>query len=436
MYRTIRNLWTIAVILCLYPAAFADFDAYLKKPEPAYKWEKKDEKKVDGGTIYNLHLVSQTWQNITWEHSVQVFYPDNLKHPEFCVLLNTGGNPNTSNETIGLTVSKGAGTVFVVLYNIPKQPLFNNLYEDALIVYTWQKFMETGDESWPLHFPMAKAVIKCMDAVQDFVKSEKKTPIKDFMITGASKRGWTTWLVGASKDPRVKAIAPMVIDTLNIPAQIPNQIAAFGTFSEQIADYTGAGMMEQLNTPKGRRLLELEDPYSYRDRYTMPKLIINGTNDRYWALDALNFYWDGLKEPKWVLYVPNSGHGLEDRVRVFNTMSAFAHLLASKKQIPRLNWAYREFDRGIELTITSDQKPKAVRIFKASSATKDFRNSKWTFEEIPADQPPFKTMMVTPVSGFAACFGELEYEIDGKTFTLSTQIRIVGKVQDSVELIR
>lgn len=436
MYRTIRNLGTIAAILCLYPAALADFDAYLKKPEPAYKWEKQGERKVDGGTIYNLHMVSQTWQNITWEHAVQVFYPDNLKHPEFCVLLNTGGNPNTSNETIGMTVSKGAGTVFVVLYNIPKQPLFNNLYEDALIVYTWQKFMETGDESWPLHFPMAKAVIKCMDAVQDFVKSEKKTPIKDFMVTGASKRGWTTWLVGASKDPRVKAIAPMVIDTLNIPAQIPNQIASFGKFSEQIDDYTGAGMMEQLNTPKGRRLLELEDPYSYRDRYTMPKLIINGTNDRYWALDALNFYWDGLKEPKWVLYVPNSGHGLEDRVRVFNTMSAFAHLLASKKPMPRLNWAYKEFDRGVELTITSDQKPKAVRFFKASAPTKDFRDSKWTFEEIPSTQLPFTARLITPVSGFAACFGEVEYEIDGKTFTLSTQIRIVGKVQDAAELIR
>src|SRR6185295_17598364 len=55
---------------------------------------------------------------------------------------------------------------------------------------------------------------------------------------------------------------------------------------------------------------------------TLPKLLILGTNDRYWAQDALNLYWDGLKGPKWVLYTPNSGHGLEDRERVFRSEAA------------------------------------------------------------------------------------------------------------------
>jgi hypothetical protein len=30
----------------------------------------------------------------------------------------------------------------------------------------------------------------------------------------------------------------------------------------------------------------------------------------------------------------------------------------------------------------------------------------------------------------------VEYEIDGKTFTLTTQVRILGKLQDASELIR
>ena len=102
----------------------------------------------------------------------------------------------------------------------------------------------------------------------------------------------------------------MVIDVLNLPLQVPHHLEFYkGKPSEQIGDYVAGGMLQLLNTPIRQRLVELEDPYSYRDRYTMPKLIINGTNDRYWAQDALNLYWDGLPEPKWILYVPNSGHG-------------------------------------------------------------------------------------------------------------------------------
>ena len=43
-----------------------------------------------------------------------------------------------------------------------------------------------------------------------------------------------------------------------------------------------------------------------------PKLLLLGTNDRYWPLDALNVYWDGLPGDKYVTYVPNNGHGLKD----------------------------------------------------------------------------------------------------------------------------
>ena len=123
-----------------------------------------------------------------------------------------------------------------------------------------------------------------MDALQAFSKSEKLPSLDEFVITGASKRGWTTWLVGASRDKRVKGIAPMVIDTLNLADQIPNQLRAFGQASEQIADYTRTGMLDALKTPAGQKLIQLEDPYSYRDILTLPKLII--LVQRRWVLGA------------------------------------------------------------------------------------------------------------------------------------------------------
>ena len=408
--------------------ARADLQGYMKKPEPLYKWEKVSETKADGGTITELHLVSQQCQGHVWEHKLQIFRPDTLKYPHFCTLLNTGGNGSKAETALGMMGAKNSGALFAILFGIPKQPLYDGKTEDALVVYTWQKFMETSDESWPLHFPMAKSVIKAMDAIQESTKSDKLPEVSDFLITGASKRGWTTWLVGATQDKRVKAIAPMVIDTLNLSKQVPHHLEMLdGTPSEEIEDYVKGGMLKALETPQGKKLMALEDPYSYRDLLTMPKLIINGTNDRYWAQDALNLYWNDLKGDKWILYAPNSGHGLEDRVRVFNTLSAFAVANAEKKPFPKMSWKYADTPGGTALTLSSSVTPKSARLFSATAAKTDFRDAKWTSVPITPEGGKWKADYTRPTDSNAAIFGEATYEINGKSYTLSTQIKILKK---------
>ena len=96
-------------------AARADLDAFLKKPEPAYRWEKRGEQEIDGCRIYDLHLVSQVWQGITWEHRLQIFRPEKLEHPEFCTLYNTGGSGSDSNTQQGIRLAKGSGAVYAIL---------------------------------------------------------------------------------------------------------------------------------------------------------------------------------------------------------------------------------------------------------------------------------------------------------------------------------
>ncbi|HLJ55700.1 MAG TPA: PhoPQ-activated protein PqaA family protein, partial [Chthonomonadaceae bacterium] len=281
--NTLRTVIAVIALAAWCAGARADFDSYIKRPEPAFKWEKTGEQKMAGGTVYELHLVSQTWHGMNWEHRLQVFVPEHAANPHFCALLNTGGNGGAQDALLGVTAANAIGSPFAILYNIPNQPLYGGLKEDALIVYTWKKYLETGDDTWPLHFPMAKAVIKAMDAIQAFLPQAGQPPVTEFLVTGASKRGWTTWLAAATRDRRIKAIVPMVIDTLNLPAQSKHQLEAYGKFSEQIADYTTQGINDKLNTPEGKRLIALEDPYSYRDRMSLPKLLILGTNDRYWT---------------------------------------------------------------------------------------------------------------------------------------------------------
>ena len=98
-------------------------------------------------------------------------------------------------------------------------------------------------------------------------------------------------------------------------AQMPRQLKAFGAYSARLEPYTSRGLVPIPESPEGQRLLSMVDPWAYRDRLTLPKLIINGTNDFYWATDALNLYWNELPANKWVIYVPNAGHDLRRQDR-------------------------------------------------------------------------------------------------------------------------
>src|SRR4051812_14090206 len=119
-------LLAAAATLCVSAAAGppkGGLDTYLKKPEPAYRWEKRGEQEIEGCKVYDLHLVSQVWQGITWEHRLLLYRPANLEHPEFCALYNTGGSGSEANNQQALRLAKSTGCLYAILYNIPNQPL-------------------------------------------------------------------------------------------------------------------------------------------------------------------------------------------------------------------------------------------------------------------------------------------------------------------------
>src|SRR5690606_20307236 len=102
--------------------------------------------------------------------------------------------------------------------------------------------------SWPLLFPMVKSAVRGMDAVQALVKEKAKKEVNRFVFSGASKRGWTTWLASAVEDPRLVAIGPMVIDMLNMPETLNYQYKTYGEYSIQIEDYTKLGIAQDISS--------------------------------------------------------------------------------------------------------------------------------------------------------------------------------------------
>ena len=439
---------SIALVLLLPLSARAeapkpptDLVDYVKKNDDAFTWKQAEKIETESGIVYQLELTSQKWQGFTWTHKVQVFVPKGVKPQATMVLWNQGGTPNVGSGLLGLQLAQKIGAPVAFLFGIPNQPLFEGKKEDALIAETFVRYLETKDSSWPLLFPMVKSLIKCMDALQAFAKEEWKFEVKSFVVTGASKRGWTSWLTAATGDPRVKAIAPLVIDTLNMPVQMKNQVTAFGKPSEMIRDYTERKLVPIQDTADAQKLWKMVDPWVYRDQIAVPKMIINGANDPYWPLDALNSYWDDLKGEKHILYVPNAGHDLRETdkdgkkellpARAVNTLAAFCKCQVLDKKMPKHKG---KFD-GTALSVSYEGTLKSQRIWSADSESRDFRQARWQ-EQILVKTTVGGRAVISgevstdlkfnlPETGFRAHFVETEFEIDGLAFPLTTQLRIL-----------
>jgi PhoPQ-activated pathogenicity-related protein len=424
----------LALALFTAPAR-ADVVDYVKHAKAGFAWKLKGKIERADGTIFDVHLVSQIWQGIPWEHDLQVYLPKGVQPTATMFLWNQGGKPGVGSMAFGMDLARKMKAPVAFLFGVPNQPLLDGKKEDALIAETFVRYLETKDENWPLLFPMVKSLSSAMDALQAFARQEWKIEVTHFVVSGGSKRGWTSWLTAAA-DARVKALAPCVIDTLNMQAQMPHQLKSYGRYSDMIADYTRRGLVPMPDTPDARKLWAMVDPWIYRARITQPKIIVNGTNDPYWTQDALNLYWDDLKGDKWVLYVPNAGHNLvqkhdgpnivPDMTRAGNTLAAFARHQIHGLAMPRVTWRHEGANPKMRLKVEADRMPRAARLWSTQAATRDFRQSKWTEQPLKAGKS-IAGEMAAPADGFVAFFAELEYEVEGLPYFLSTQIRIAGK---------
>lgn len=410
-------------------------NAYVHNDDPTWGWEVRNTYPMDDTEVYSLLFISQKWHGMLWKHELVIFVPQSVKQDGALLFIDGGsvndGIPKFSKEDNALFMFLSAlanrnNALVCVLKQVPNQPLYGGLKEDALISHTLNEFRKDKDYSWPLLFPMTKAAYKAMDAVQEFAAQQLDRQVTRFLVSGASKRGWTTWLAGTLQDPRVEAIAPMVIDMLNMPATLDYQKQLYGEYSEEIQDYVNLEIPQAIHSEFGNAVVQMIDPYSYRKKLTLPKMIIMGTNDPYWTVDAVKHYINDIPEHNLLHYVPNAGHGLGDKVQAFGALSSFFALMLEKADYPVCEWSLVEKGKKSNLKVeTSPANLTGARLWTSVSDSRDFRKATWTKSDIQLNAGERTVVDVTinyPKKGFQAFYVDLIYkDPHGDEYTVSTR---------------
>jgi PhoPQ-activated pathogenicity-related protein len=406
-------------------------DRYLAKPDDAYRFELTATLPGEGYRAFVLDLASQRWRNpwevdrTEWRHWLTVVVPDQVRHRVALLWIGGGDNGDPAPERAAersVRLALSTGSVVADLGMVPNQPLYfadstlEPRHEDDLIAYARVKYIVTGDEEWLVRLPMVKSAVRAMDAVQAFLRSADGggVAIDRFVVAGGSKRGWTTWLVGAV-DPRVEAIVPVVIDALNTEAITRHHYEAYGFFSPALGDYVRHGLYPYLvGSEAFHRILAIEDPYLYRERASlrsMPKLMVNAAGDQFFLPDNSRFYFADLLGEKHLRYVPNAKHDLAGS-DAQDTILAFYRAVLEGQARPRFSW--RTLDDET-IVVSAEDRPLEVRLWQATNPrARDFRldviGKAWTGAPLEEAAPgEWRASLPAPASGYTAFFVELTY---------------------------
>lgn len=448
------RLWALCFILLMQAAAGSTtdtaqalnqtaLDRYVATPDPAYRFTLVNEWKTEDFAVQVYDMVSQNWltgeevDRTEWHHWLTIIRPNEVTTPTALLFIGGGENtdpPPTRANPLLAGIAMATRTVVAELSMVPNQPLaFTNeagrkRWEDALIAWTWDRYLRTGDERYPARLPMTKSAVRAMDAVSEILaEAEKPLQVDQFVVAGASKRGWTTWTT-AAVDKRVVAIVPIVIDMLNIVPSFQHHWQVYGFWAPAIDDYVEMDIPEWFETPQFAELMNIVEPYEYRERLTMPKLLINATGDQFFLPDSSQFYFDELPGENYLRYVPNTGHSLEGSDAA-QSLLAFYDSVVYERERPEFHWESLDANT---LRITTQDTPTTVTLWQAHNPqARDFRldtiGKAWKPSRLEPDADEELIARIdTPEIGWRAWFVELEFSSEGPApFKLTTPVQVV-----------
>ena len=435
-YYKILMIFLIVVFTSCALSAAEGLTSYIEKEDSSYKYSLEKVRLFNNRqvSITDIKMTSQNWQGADWEHSVEIIYPSNCVNTGTALLIALPGEPNDNNIALAAYFASNMGTPLVMLYNVPNQPS-EGKSEEALVAYSITKAHEDVN-SVPVLFPMVKSVVKTMDMVEEFTRENFENGIYQFIISGTAIRGWSTWLAAASDDQRIIGTIPVGFDLVSIEKQLEKQKDYYGNYSESLTDYANIKLDELIKTTNGKKIADVIDPFAYNERLTLPKLIINSTNDQFGTVDSASIYFNELKgDSNYLFYIPNAKHDfgyfsnkpfnqsfVTQITPTLNTIKNFVTKCVGSGNISNINWIWSESADSIKCEIKIDPTlVYEVLSYEAEAPTKDFRNIRWTGKKVTNyDSNGFVFETKKPAVGVKTIYCEVKIRAQSGNYSLFT----------------
>lgn len=414
--------------LSVFPFSKTALDEYVSRKDPAYGWHVVASEARQDCHIHALRLTSQTWRQANeisdpvWQHWLRIIVPKNCKSNVILFYISNGNREE--QQALGpehpepglIRIALNTNSIVVELRNVPNQPLsyfeekkFRE--EDDLLSHSWMQAMQSKDPTWSIRFPMVKAVIRGMDCAESFLRT-KNIQTRGFVVSGASKRGWTAWLV-AALDQRVIGVIPMVIDILNGKQFLEAHLTAYGEWSEFLQDYKNNGVLDRYRSPEFEWLMSFEDPFVYRDRLIQPKFIVSASGDELFFIDASRNFFSALPSEKYLRIIPNASHTFQ-HLDPYEYLESFFDQIVYREKRPRFSW---EIDKDGAMIVDCVDQPSKVLVWTAyNPRSRDFRvttigTNGFVAHAIDPVKPGQYRYIPSTEPGFHAAFFELTFDL-------------------------
>ena len=191
--------------------------------------------------------------------------------------------------------------------------------------------------------------------------------------------------------------------------------------------------MAWIGTDEFAALMDIVEPYEYRDRLELPKYLLNSTGDEFFIPDSWKFYWDELVGEKHVRYVTNSNHSMAG-TDVMDSIDAWYHAIVHNISMPRYSWDVA--DDGT-ITVFSLDEPAAVLLWQAHNPeSRNFMQARigkaYTSTPLTEVEPGvYSVKLEPPASGYTAYYIEMAYPSGIDTpLKFSTGVKVVPDVTE------